>query len=53
MYKALATQDLSDMDETALPPVALLSYLKDRKDTNPDEIPYVELGVLCVPDWST
>jgi hypothetical protein len=53
VWKRLAQVDLEDTDEYTIPPLALLNYLRDIKDKNPREVPYVELMALCVPDWST
>jgi hypothetical protein len=53
VWKKLKEVDLEDIDDTSVPPLDLLNYLKDRKEANPKEVPYVELMTLCVPEWST
>ena len=53
MWVQLENVRLDDMHQTAMPPIALLNYLKDWKTKDSFEIPFVELSTLCVPDWST
>jgi hypothetical protein len=53
MWKQLESVRLDDMNQTAMPPLGLLNYLKDWKTKDDFEIPFVEISNLCVPDWST
>ena len=43
---------MSNLDHTCLPAVELLQYIKTVRDKNPDEVPFVEVGSLCIADWS-
>jgi hypothetical protein len=45
--------DLEDQDEITTPPLALLNYIDDHKKTNYNSVPFVELSLLCIPEWST
>ena len=53
MWKQLEKVRLDDMNQTAMPPIGLLNYLKDWETKDHFGIPFVELSTMCVPDWST
>ena len=53
MWKQLESVRLDNMNQTAMPPLGLLNYLKDWETKDHFEIPYVEISTLCVADWST
>ena len=44
---------MTDVDETATPPIELLVFLRKHAKDSPNHIPYVELSSLCLPEWST
>ena len=49
-YKEVDMEDLSEMNT---PPVALLNFLDDHEKKNYNSVPFVELSLLCIPEWST
>ena len=49
-YKEVDMEDLSEMNT---PPLALLNFLDDNKKKNYNWVPFVELSLLCIPEWST
>ena len=53
MWKQLESVRLDDLHETAMPPIGLLNYLKDWKTKDHFQIPFVEISMIAIPDWST